>query len=222
MNEFMYLMPGNWFELKTINSNKTYPYDLEMLKTEILNQVNNRAEHLSFINNTNWLQKSTNAKIVDITFHLDKHKFNTMAKILSTQKRHPVITFHGTSSFDVVESILKHGYIIPGITNNKTDIVVKKANGSVYGIGVYSSPFFDKANCYTRPDKNGYVYILINMLFIGVAKLVSGSKDIDHKAPINGRYSDGTASRIVYGLDQIISADPTNIVPIAVMKISIR
>ena len=50
--EFMYLMPGNWFELKNIINDKTYPFDETMFRTEILNQVNSRTEKLSFINNT--------------------------------------------------------------------------------------------------------------------------------------------------------------------------
>ena len=194
--EFMYLIPGNWFELKNLIAAKTYPYDIGTFKTEILSQVNSRAEKLSFINNSIGV-RYTNAKIIDITFYLDNNKFNSMANILSLEKRHPVITFHGTSSFDTVKSILEHGYIIPGITNIKTGIMVHKAHGSIYGIGVYSSPFFDKANCYTTPDKDGYVYILINIVFLGIARLVSnGMQDIDHKAPINGKYSDGINTRL--------------------------
>ena len=48
-NKFIYLVPGNWFELKNINAEKTYPYDLDALKNEIINQVNTRAEKLSFV-----------------------------------------------------------------------------------------------------------------------------------------------------------------------------
>ena len=44
--EFIYLMPGNWFELRNINQEKTVPFDIEMLKEEILNQVNNRSDNL--------------------------------------------------------------------------------------------------------------------------------------------------------------------------------
>ena len=39
--------------------------------------------------------------------------------------------------------------------------------------------------------------------------------------PIGGAYSDGCHTRIVYGLDQIISASVDRVVPIAVMKINV-
>lgn len=212
--EFIYLIPGNWFELKNIIANKTTPYDLQMFKDEILLQVNNRAEKLSFID----LKHGTpypNAIVEHISVHFDNKKFKQIAKILEKEQRHPMITFHGTKP-ESVDSIIAHGYQIPG--KNK---LAKLANGSAYGIGIYSSPFFEKANYYARPDDKGYIYILINLLFPGKAKLISpGEHDIDRNHPINGCYDNGFNTRIVYGLDQIVTADPNRIIPIAVMKIN--
>lgn len=217
--EFIYLMPGNWFELKNINKDKIQPYDLNMLKSEILQQINSRAEKLDFINSfLNY--DNQNATVENITFNLDKDRFNKIAKVLSKETRHPIITFHGTKP-DAVESIFKHGYIIPG--DNGMPTMVKKAHGAAYGTGIYSSPFFNKANYYATPDANGYIYIIVNILFPGKAILIPPlhTPNIQKGRPTQGFYPDGTNTRIVYGLEQIISADPDRIIPIAVMKIKI-
>ena len=219
--DFLYFVPGNWFELKNISVDKTYPYDIETLKEEILNQVNDRSEKLSFINITIG-SKYAKTTIESIDFYLDKEKFNNIKKIVSGEIRHPIITFHGTSNLNTVKSILKSGYIIPG-SDDSIQSGIKMAHGSVHGIGVYSSPFFNKAIYYTTPDKIKYVYVLINICILGKAKLIPPSSQtyFDHKAPINGCYSDGSNTRIVYGLDQIVSADSNRIIPLAIMKISI-
>lgn len=215
---FIYLMPGNWFELKNINLGKIYPFDIDSFKEEILNQVNYRSEKLNFINQS-FGSKYNNNIIESITFHLDIDKFTKMVNILKSEKRHPIITFHG-SSLKSINSILTNGYIIPGI-DNPSDVVVKVAHGSAYGIGVYSSPFFDKAMYYTKPESK-YVYILINIVFLGTMKLIPQRGGFtDFKAPINGVYSDNSNTRIVYGLEQLVSADSNKIFPIAVMKVKI-
>ena len=215
--EFIYLIPGNWFELKNMIPERLQPYDSDMLKEEILNQVNNRAEKLDVFN-TKFCRMYQNAEVESITFHLDKNKFDQIAKILTKERRHPIITFHGTKP-DVIDSILKNGYIMPGDKTSPTKISV--AHGSMYGTGIYSSSFFDKASCYTVADANAYVYILINILFPGKAILIPPHTmtNITLSQPTNGRYPDGTNTRIVYGLDQVISADPARIVPVGVMKI---
>ena len=138
-----------------------------------------------------------------------------------------------------VQSILDGGYIIPGSKN--TNNVIKKKHGSAYGIGVYSSPFFDKANYYAAAN-NGYVYILINIVLLGTFKMVPPSSgamntsaplrsslresvspgDTFSQVPLNGCYADGSNTRIVFGLEQLVSADTTRIIPVGVMKISVN
>ena len=78
--------------------------------------------------------------------------------------------------------------------------------------------------CYTSPDRIKYVYVLINIVILGKFKLIApgGNETIKHNPPpTNGCYSDGSNTRIVYGLEQLVCADPKRIIPIAVMKISI-
>jgi len=216
--QFMYLMPGNWFDLKNINYEKTYPYDIKTLSEEVVNQVNNRSEKLSDINLSFSSHYSTNT-IRDIIFHLDTNRFNKMADLLNRETRHPIITFHGTTNRDTVESILAHGYIIPG--SKIGDKIIRGVHGAAYGTGIYSSSHFGKAMMYTRPDGTKTVYVLINMIFLGVMKLIPPGCTPGHDMPANGFYQDGSNTRIVYGLEQLISADPNRIIPVAVMTINI-
>lgn len=215
------LMPGNWYELRKFNLEKTIPYDINSLKEEILSQVNDRYNKLNFIE-ISFFSKYAQKNIESIDFYINKEKMKCMNQFLQNEKRHPIVTFHGTTNINTVESIIKHGYIIPGMANG---LNVIKAHGSAYGTGVYSSPHFEKSMGYTIPDQTKYVYIIINLLFLGVMKLIPFDSSLTsdlHTKPINGHYSDNTNTRIVYGMDQIISADPSRVVPIAVMKIKIN
>jgi len=187
---------------------KAMPYDAESLIAEILNQVHNRAENLKIIDIT-YGKVYKNIKNEDISFCLDKKKFNKIAAALQTEKRHPIITFHGTDCLKTVNAIINEGYIIPGTNKN-----VRVKNGAMYGKGIYSSPHFDKALAYTRPDNEGCVYVLINFMLLGVAKMISPErlvktedKSVDHN--------------IVFGLDQIITKDKDKIIPVGYIKMKI-
>lgn len=202
---------------KNINKNKLFPFDLESFKVEILNQVNNRSDKLAFINIT----FGSNQKIstsMDIEFRLDEIGFLKIIDSMEIEQRHPIVTFHGTKNMKTVNSIFDNGYIIPGSNIN---FAIEKSHGANYGNGIYSSPFFDKAMAYTAQE-NKCVYILINFLLLGVAKLIPPTEIIENTNPDNGVYADKSNTRIVFGLDQIISADISRIIPIAVMKINIE
>lgn len=218
--DYVCFMPGNWFELRTFNKTKSIPYDLDNLKNEILSQINDRYEKLNFID-LKFYSKYPKQNIESIDFFINEQKMCQMSEFMTTETRHPIITFHGTNSFDTVKSIVDKGYIIPGM--NPGALTVKKAHGSLYGTGVYSSPHFEKSIYYTTPNAN-YIYIVVNMLFMGVSKLIpfnsTMTPDIGSK-PINGIYTDNSNTRMVFGLEQIISADPNRVVPVAIMKIKI-
>lgn len=219
-SEFIYLMPGNWFEIKNIDADKTHPFDLENLQVEISNQINNRNEKLDFINISFGNGRGKNI-VEETIFHLNDSKFAVMSKILSTEKRHPIITFHGTSLV-AVDSILANGYVIPQLTKNKE--IVKVANGANYGVGIYTSPFYDMVLRYCRESASKYVYVLVNIVFLGVIKLIPpncANNLTDYSVPVDGVYADGSNTRIVYGLEQIISADSSKVFPVAILKIKI-
>ena len=213
--EFVYLQPGNWFELKNMDNDKKFPYDLGTLSAEILNQVKNRSTNLDFID-IHFGSKYKKKEIEDIVFYLDEEKFSLIQKMIENETRHPIITFHGTTSATIVESILQKGYIIPG--TNKT---VKVRNGTAYGAGIYTSPHLDKCLCYTQVDNSGYVYVLINLLFLGKFKLIPPNNSAPSATIKNGTYSNGFNTHIVYGLEQLISADSKRVMSVAVMKIKI-
>ena len=209
------LNSGNWFELKSFNKEKSQPYDLFSLQKEIFEQINSREKNLEFINIT-FGKRYTRTELTDIEFHLTENQLKNFSNKMQSEKMHPIITFHGTSDPKTVESIFKSGYLIPGTGS------VKKAHGSAYGNGIYSSPHFDKAIYYTKPDEIKTVYVLVNLVFLGRMKLIPpGGLGIDHVEPINGAYSDGTNTRIVYGLEQLVCADSSRIVPVGVMKIKV-
>lgn len=209
MTEFIYLVPGNWFELKSINSNKTQPYDLQMLEDEIMNQVLNRSENLSQID-IKFFSKYKNINIENIDLNLTKEKFDRIGYILESETRHPIITFHGTSSLEAVNSILDIGYIIPGSKNNNK---IKVIHGSMYGTGIYSSPHFDKALEYTKPDDESHVWIIINIVFLGKVKLIPPSGFVDEVDKLD--------TKIVHGLEQLVSTDQSKLVPVGIIKIKI-
>jgi hypothetical protein len=206
MANYVYLVPGNWFDLKNINKDKTYPYDLESLKAEILNQVSNRSENLRHIN-LNFGNQYKNATEYDIEMRFDEAKFNKISQLLSEETRHPIISFHGTSP-SAIESIFRKGYLIPG----KDGVKVK--HGAVYGNGVYSSPHFDKALMYSHPDESKCVYVLVNLLFLGKARLIPPNKEF-------GMEDKTIDTKIVFGLEQIVSTNSDKIVPVGVIKIKI-
>jgi len=208
MTEFIYLIPGNWFELKTINKEKTQPYDQVMLAEEILNQVFNRSENLSVID-INIGKRYQKIDIEDITLNVTSGKFNMIAKLLETEIRHPIVTFHGTTSLDIVNSILNGGYVIPGKQTG-----VKVAHGTMYGTGVYSSPHLDKTLYYTKMDDSSYVYVLINIVCLGKTMLIPPGGQCVDNATVH--------TKIVHGLDQLISTDNSRIIPVGFFKIKVN
>lgn len=210
MDKFIYLMPGNWFTLQNVNPHKLCPFDQEMIQNEILEQICNRDDNLSFINLT-FEQSYKNSVIESIDFYLGK-KLDLMASLMPSEKFHPIMTFHGTSSKQVVDSILENGYILP-----EKD---KVAHGSAYGVGVYSSPFFNKCTYYTTPDNMKYIYLLVNMVFLGKMKMISPQVKAVPR-PTNGVFGDGYDTRVLYGLDQLVSADPKRVVPLGVISIKV-
>ena len=82
-----------------------------------------------------------------------------------------VLAFHGTGAHNV-ESIAEKGLIIPGWFNG-----IKKANGSVYGTGIYCSPSASYAASYAS---GGKVFVLAVLL----GKTTTGSNKLFHDSRI--------------------------------------
>jgi hypothetical protein len=72
-----------------------------------------------------------------------KDSVKDMADILST----PEVTFHGAPR-QVMQSIVRYGFIIPGKKIGDTGVENEIACGASFGIGIYSSPSIDFASTY--------------------------------------------------------------------------
>jgi len=215
LEKYLMLCPGNWFELRTIKKNLLEPYDMVKLQKEILDQVSSRSDKLESID-VSFGTIYGKDSLEKIALHLDEKKFEQMIKLSEQEKLHPIITFHGTPSYDNVTGILEKGYLIPG----KDVKEIKVTNGKMYGIGIYSSPHFDKASHYTALSKKQTAYILINIVFLGKMHLIPpGGNNTKYSEPKNGIYADGIHTRVVYGLEQLISADPHRVIPVGVMHL---
>ena len=217
---FIYMVPGNWFEIKNLKTDKVWPYDLEAFKAEVLNQVSNRSEMLGFIKTSYGSAYGPGNKLVEnVIFHLDEAKFEQLAAQAASEKCHPILTFHGTNP-TATNAILETGYRIPQMTKG-----AKIAHGAMYGVGVYTSPFFDKAISYAgaiaqpRGQLQQGVALLINMVFLGTVKMIPPGGKVDNKVPVGGIHADGSHTRVVFGLDQLMSSDPVRVVPIAVVEV---
>jgi hypothetical protein len=222
------LIPGNWFELKILNKNKTSIYDINRFKNEIINQIADISEKLSIIN-IKFSKTYKKTDIQDIEFYITDEMFAKINSMLenNNEKRHPLLTFHGTTRYEVVESIISNGYMIPN--DPDSEIKITTAHGAIYGPGVYTTPHIDKALSYTRLNTNGsHVYLIVNFLLLGNAKIISSCLGIDHSFPkkkifddgsIDYYYSDNTNTRIVNGMEQIISANKYRVFPVATIRI---
>jgi hypothetical protein len=74
-----------------------------------------------------------------------------MAEILST----PEVTFHGAPR-QVMRSIVRHGFVVPGQKIGQTGQENKIACGASFGVGIYSSPSIAFASSYAYDDtRNG-------------------------------------------------------------------
>lgn len=200
MTEFIYLIPGNWFELKNIIIEKTIPYDEDSFIIELSKQIKSSEENLSVIN-AHYPIINTNTK--NIEFYLSEEKFSTIASILQSEKAHPIITFHGTS-LQSAQSIIKNGYNLPGENG------VKSINGLAHGKGIYSTPFYQKAMSYAVSNNHSNIIALVvNILFLGKAKMMA-------QGSIN---NDCIDTKILYGMDQFVTINPQRIIPLAIIRI---
>lgn len=212
--DFLYLTPGNWFEIKNISEKNLFPFDLQTFQDEVKTQISDRYEKLGIIESM-YNHKANRDDISDIFFYVDEEIFQLLINKTSEQKRHPILTFHG-SKIESINSIMNNGYEIPGMPGS----TIKVAHGQMYGPGIYTSSFYNKAISYSTMSDEHY-YVIVNMVFLGKFKLIPVStSSVCRALPTGGKFPGDIDTKVVYGLDQIISADKSNVVPIAVMKIA--
>jgi hypothetical protein len=213
-SEFIYLRNDIcWFgmnQLKPSDKDNKFPYDIDSFQNEVIKQISVRDKTLDQIKVK--FSERYPEKLFDheITFHLTEHKFQHIASLIPDEKLHPILAFHGSSP-SCINNIIDNGYDMPG-----TGHVKRHGN---FGCGIYTSPFFDKANNYSIQDTGKNIYLIVNLVLPGKHRMIS---DISthYPDPVNGVHGDGSNTHIIYGISEIISADSNRVVPIATIKIS--
>ncbi|CAE7587656.1 unnamed protein product [Symbiodinium natans] len=88
-----------------------------------------------------------------------------VAKVPTT----PSLAFHGAPGQDVLRSICRRGFLMPGDWIEGTPDFVPTAHGNVKGMGVYTSPCLDTAARYSGVyDKDGVGLVLVALVAPGV------------------------------------------------------
>lgn len=203
-----------WYELQTYKKENTIDFDIDNFKIKLCDHISLRNDKLNFIN-VSFYNLYPKYNISNIIYDITDEKYNRICNMIDGEKYHPILSFHGTTSLDIVNSILAKGYIIPGTIDNS----VKKSHGSIYGNGVYTSPHFDKAFGYSKINKDKKLYVLFNFVFVGKMRMIPpGNKE---NSISNGVFDDGCHTHIVFGLEQIISTDPSKVIPLGYLEIDI-
>eukprot|EP01138_Halocafeteria_seosinensis_P012300 gb/GECG01012569.1/.p1 GENE.gb/GECG01012569.1/~~gb/GECG01012569.1/.p1 ORF type:complete len:1148 (+),score=102.12 gb/GECG01012569.1/:1-3444(+) len=165
-------------------------------------------------------------KVENIETRIDERQFRRIAKIskekvLQRQTVQPILTFHGTRKPDHVASILKHGYLMPGLDIHPTKgYAVCMARGNFYGDGIYSSTDFDISEWMSFLDFRESLTLLVNLVFIGQSEFVKPPDDIPvHFNSSKGYYS-GSHTLISYDHRIIVSGVSRYIIPLMTVTLS--
>jgi hypothetical protein len=199
------LVPGNWFELKTYSLEKSEPFNKVRFEAYLRQHIETWHDKIAHIQGV----ANVDVPIKNIEFCLTDEKMFKISEMLQNEKRHPLITFHGTNSQNIAP-ITKGGYLIAGVDN------VKRAHGAARGVGVYSSPHLSVAAGYASGNTRK---IIVNFVLIGKPKLVADIEANVARDDKTKAYKDGTTTRILYGITMLISSDSERIIPVAVLTL---
>ena len=113
---------------------------------------------------------------------LGEKRFQEMAKVAEEldQGIMPIMTYHGTRSPSTINSITKHGYVLPGDLHPGSGQVMGMTHGNYLGDGVYTSTFFDVSSRYADLDRHKCIQLLVNLTVIGRPFVIGGSKQVVH------------------------------------------
>ena len=154
--------------------------------------------------------------VSDVNYVLTRNKFDSLCKISKRINKtyYPVLSYHGTRSPSTINSIVKHGYIMPGDLH-PDGYVCCIHHGNYHGDGIYSSDRFDIAGWYSFLDKYNCIQIIINIVVLGKVQMIDDVPGV--YVPINGLYSNTYHTRIKPDLSVIVSGSEEYIVPLCVM-----
>ncbi len=219
----------NWWELSKYNEDHgqilTYDELIDAIKYQIEKKLNKTKDNLIF---------GEKYHLNDLQLVFERHQWQSLLENISKLPKHyyPILTFHATSHPKHLQSIAKHGYLMPGDIHPEDGHSLKMANGQYYGDGIYSSTEFKTSEWYTFLDRDQSVQIMINLVLVGQMHVVEEDDMIDDKysynygsylaSIANGQYLDGSHTRTpaVNGQNTFrtwISASSANIIPLMIL-----
>lgn len=226
----------DWFTLSLRGSSRngkpfSYGEFLHTLEAQIHRKIDKQTGGYCF-NKQYYLQ--------DIKMSLDRNVFedlsarfnvNNTLPVPDSNKFFPLFTFHGTQNVSKVQSILKYGYLIPGMNHPTFGWHLTMQCGNIYGDGVYSSPNFDTASWYSFLDQHEAVQLIVNLVFVGKYKTVipeepfKPGEDTPHTIPshFQDRYQDKLDTYdtlLTKDMSIVVSGNVEHIIPIAVITMS--
>lgn len=228
----------DWFTLQsrgTTQNGKRYYYGEFMHALEIQLHRKLQRERTSCLNEQYFLH--------NIAYNIDRQKYDRLTELFnrnadgntvgSDNQYFPLLTLHATQNTSKVQSILKSGYLIPGMQHPLFGWHLYMNCGNAYGDGVYSSPDFDITKWYSFVDNHESIQLIINLIFVGNYKTVipeeyhKPEEDTPHSVP--SHYEDHYRDRLGHydtliskDLQIVVSGNVSNIVPIATVTLSIN
>lgn len=151
---------NSWFRLvkKSDKDNQESRLDFDKFKDVLTEQI---LRKINAVNKT-YLCFDDNYFLENLNIILERHVYDQIP--INDGKYFCVLTFHATSSTTKINSICKHGYIIPGMKHPTKGWQMYMRTGNLYGDGVYSSTDFVTAEWYSFLDSNQSVQLIINIL----------------------------------------------------------
>lgn len=161
--------------------------------------------------------------VKDMKCVIDDIKFKKMVEISKKikSKYPPILTLHGTTSTNNINSIVKHGYIMPYDLHPDTGYTLGMSHGNVYGDGIYTTQDFETAWWFSFNDESKSLYLLINLVFLGDADYVYEYND-GLTVPIDEVYYGDTKNyhtKIMPNVNKILSASPKYVFPIYICEL---
>lgn len=210
---------SNLFELnKSDHCEKLYSFDEFMMhaKNECMKYLNKKKIKIVLTDHERKKKEfDFEYKINNIRDVFEEKQFNDLVDYLSKNKNtySPILTFHGTNSPTVINSIIKYGYLLPYEIHPGNGNILQIANGNYYGDGIYTSIDPTIAFLYNCVDKYYKITLLLNLVILGNIDYIN-KHDKGINIPIEGLYEDKYHSRISNDLKIIVSASGKYVMPI--------
>lgn len=132
------------------------------------------------------------------------------------------MTFHSTRNPSKVNSIIKHGYLIPGDIHPSEGYTLKMENGNYYGEGVYSSFNLNTVLNYSSFDKNSNILLIVNLVVLGKIEYICDSNKTWPNYPytLDGVYNSGAQTRYCPLNNIIVSGSTKYIIPVMIVELT--